>query len=169
MSLNDADPVEIVDACKSAKESRLDAVQHIVEYCRASQQLHSGDILHTSMAQPILLSIYTLMDELSSTTKYDVEFTELCIYLRSIGRRIPLVTSMLRMVHLQAQQRDVTLPASAKVILDHFERTDMDSWVAEDVNSMYPSGWDGSYAANGTAAKMEDLLRRMVTLEVVEN
>lgn len=52
--------------------------------------------------------------------EYDEEITDLCIYLRKLGRRIPRADALLRTFILEARLRGKSLPAKTQHLFEDF-------------------------------------------------
>lgn len=85
--------------------------------------------------QPLQLALNVFID-MNHEHKYDREINELCVILCAMGRRMPFVMSLVRMIQLDVQRRSIELPFLATRTLDEFERDD----VAKDKlpNSIFP-------------------------------
>lgn len=147
-----------------AKIVHLQCALRVGELCKIYAEASHGNVLSGNTTQAVLLSIYALLDNLDDEA-VEPSLTNLCIHLRSLARRVPYITSIMRMVQLQVQQRQIKLPETTQRVLETFEKEDISDWTSKDLNSMYPMGWGSGLIWTDRDASPADSLPEAVTME----
>ncbi|KAL9085071.1 MAG: hypothetical protein Q9159_004886 [Coniocarpon cinnabarinum] len=120
-----------------------------------------------TLMQWIVVAMFGLLEALDDA-ECSAAFCDLCIYLRSYSRAIPLAKGMFRLVQLRARSMQAALPLKTRVLFDDFEASD---WRREDgarLTSNYPDaaaafagqGWDRS------EVEMDRILQRTSNLDL---
>lgn len=122
----------------------IDAAVATADICRIYQSSWSFKQIHVSFVWPVACALYRLTSELpfhrsETGHKYDADVTELCVFLRAAGRRIPFIVSVLRMYQLDVQQQGRLLPSSSEDLFVDFEANELAEFKAENVRSLFPS------------------------------
>lgn len=115
----------------------LGASLKIVDVCRLHQKSWGLDRMNVIVCQSVLCALNRLCADLPDST-YSNEITDLCVYLRASGRRVPIMISMLRMFQLDMQRQGKSLPAKTEDLFQDFEKTELLEFDDSKVNSNYP-------------------------------
>lgn len=109
----------------------------IVKLCRLHRKSWGIDRMNVVVAQSMLCALNRLCADLPNSA-YSEEITDLCVYMRAIGRRIPIVISMLRMFQLDMLQQGKQLPAKTESLFQEFEKSELREFDDSTVNSNWP-------------------------------
>lgn len=150
----------------------------VAELCKIYASELTGSILNINTVQAAMTAIWILLQHLDDK-RVELNLTNLCIYFRSMARRMPYVASILRMVQLQVKERQITLPETTRTVMENFEKEDITDWTSKDVNCMYPTAWASSIQLDdrdlgakanslSQALTMEEFLRQLEDLSVEE-
>lgn len=167
-----------IELVAKAKIDRLQHALKVAKLCELYASEPTGSILNINTIQAALVSIWVLLEHLEEK-RYELNLTNFFIYFRSLARRLPYATSIMRMVQLQIKERQIELPETTRTVIESFEKQDITDWTSKDVNCMYPTAWASSMKIDGSgsnttaitlskATTMEEFLRQLEDLQIGE-
>lgn len=139
---------EPMSAAHKEDGPRLGAAREIANICALQQSLYGSRLMCVYHAHPALQAVSILI-RLGMTTEDEVGITNLCIFLRSMSRRWPLIMAIMRTVQIEAETVGKPLPTAVLELFREFEKDDWTSRSVKRVDSLYPATTSPAPLQNG--------------------
>lgn len=158
---------------RSAKiSSRLLAISlELVSLSRCTRRFCNNDKLSAFNIHGFFQALNIFL-EADATGTYDEEIIEIITTFRAMSRRAPFMVSLLRMVQLDVQRRNIRLPSATEKLFEDFEKQDLTKWRLGPQTSLYfanpfPGAVSASEDPETTEARRPEYMGEF--LEVFDN
>lgn len=115
----------------------INTALRIAEICRRHLRTYGSEHMNTVHSVGASLALHTLLDA-GDNSEHHPALIHLCICLRALGRRWPMIMGMMRMSQHYARQKKYTLPPEADRLLTQFENEDWNKRQTRKLISVYP-------------------------------